>query len=55
MIVLLFLALFSYLEKKFETLASHKSLKSEILQAFREIGNAIMLVKCLEDCLVCPA
>jgi cytoplasmic FMR1 interacting protein len=37
---------------KYGDLSRHKALKSEILQAFREIGNSIMAMKSLEDCLM---
>jgi cytoplasmic FMR1 interacting protein len=37
---------------KYGDLSRHKALKGEILQAFREIGNSIMAMKSLEDCLI---
>jgi hypothetical protein len=37
------------LEKRQEKLISCKVLKSEILQAFREIGNAISLIRLIES------
>ena len=37
---------------KFANLAKHTGIKSEIFQAFREIGNGIMVSKLLEKSLV---
>lgn len=44
-------SLFEYLVKEYNNLANYKLLKSEILQAFREIGNAVMVTKLLEETL----
>ena len=45
------LALFAFLHKRHDKLISFKVLKSEILQAFREIGNAVCLINFIEDSL----
>lgn len=45
-------ALYDFLSSEYEKLINHKALKSEVLQAFREIGNAIALTKQLEDAVI---
>lgn len=44
-------AMYSFLENRHDKLINCKFLKSEILQAFREIGNAISIIKFIEDTL----
>lgn len=41
--------LYDYLSLNHESLSNHKVLKSEILQVFREIGNATSLTRLLEE------
>ena len=43
---------FEYFAAHLKPLATYRDLKSEVLQAFREVGNVVIVVKIVEDILV---
>ncbi|KAJ1551714.1 Cytoplasmic FMR1-interacting protein 2, partial [Nowakowskiella sp. JEL0078] len=45
---------FEYFSAHFRPLLNYSPLKSEVFQAFREMGNAILLVRCMDETLIYP-
>lgn len=46
------LGTFEYFAAHLKPLITYPALKSDVLQAFREVGNVVLTVKALEDVLV---
>ena len=46
------IATFDYIMIQLKSLVTYRDLHSEVLQAFREVGNSIVSVRALEDVMV---
>ena len=49
--MILTLGTFEYFSAHLRPLIQYPALKSDVLQAFREVGNVVLIVKMLEDVL----